>query len=331
MHPHIAIRFIATGGITPLEFIKQNKRDIKKLLNTSFDTSSLDYSELNEDELIIVSMMLSPRSVSNYQVFNKISPFIWNRIYIEDRTYSESKANRDYHAIVDYVNWHAAFIFHVSDEKERCEILSKFQSYINENDYVEDLLSSIIRIQNAEQNNSAFWSIWESFYKPIKQLSEKRRKHYENIEDDHYYYGRDLNELITTYALAYPWWNDKIRSWHTFTRENLPFFKRLADEMGYNPIVLYSIARVLNLIGYDYIDDGLEWLFTIIHNNPHLKYIDLQINTEYYIEEVMMRLIQNHESEIKKSVALKNKLLCVLDFLVERGSTVGFMLREDIT
>ncbi len=105
----------------------------------------------------------------------------------------------------------------------------------------------------------------------------------------------------------------------------------MASSIEYNPIVLFSISRVLNTIGYNFIEEGIEWLFTIINENPYLQHIELQINTVYYIEYVMMRYINRHEADIKRTPSLREKIICILSVLVDKGSTIGFLLREDIT
>ena len=100
--------------------------------------------------------------------------------------------------------------------------------------------------------------------------------------------------------------------------------------MGYHPSVLYSISNVLNDIGNEFIDDGIEWLSSIFQNNKNLFSDELEINTLYYLENIIRRYIFTNRYKIRTTFQLREKILIILDFLVERGSVTGYMLREDI-
>ncbi len=101
--------------------------------------------------------------------------------------------------------------------------------------------------------------------------------------------------------------------------------------IGYHPIVLYSIAYVLNSVGKDtFFKEGVEWLSFIIKNNPHLKKAELPVNTRYFIEEYMSELVKREKVTLRREEHRRKQVLVVLDFLVEKGSEVGFGMREDV-
>ncbi|MBN1293804.1 MAG: hypothetical protein JXB48_18320, partial [Candidatus Latescibacteria bacterium] len=56
----------------------------------------------------------------------------------------------------------------------------------------------------------------------------------------------------------------------------------------------------------------------------------LEINTIYYIETIMRRFIITNRQKIKTTYQIKNDVLEILNFLVERGSVTGYLLREDV-
>lgn len=74
----------------------------------------------------------------------------------------------------------------------------------------------------------------------------------------------------------------------------------------------------------------MEWLSIIIKNNPHLKKADLPVHTRYFIEEYMSELVKREKVTLRREEHRRKQVLVVLDFLVERGSEVGFGLREDV-
>ena len=141
-------------------------------------------------------------------------------------------------------------------------------------------------------------------------------------------YGRRSDELITTYLLAFHLWTDGIKGWHTLRQEDSLFFATAVTKIGYHPAVIYSITHVLNSVGCIYANDGIKWLATLILNNPHLCTCDLPTNTLYYLEEYVQQFCNNNRNKIKRNAEIRNALTTVLSFLVDRGSTCGYMLRE---
>lgn len=56
----------------------------------------------------------------------------------------------------------------------------------------------------------------------------------------------------------------------------------------------------------------------------------LETNTVFYIEKLTRKYIYLNRNKVKKEIMIKNKLLIVLNFLIERGSVNAYLLREDI-
>jgi len=57
---------------------------------------------------------------------------------------------------------------------------------------------------------------------------------------------------------------------------------------------------------------------------------ELETNTIFYIENIVRRYILMNRQKIKKILKLKKNIVTILNFLVERGSVTGYLLREDI-
>ena len=68
--------------------------------------------------------------------------------------------------------------------------------------------------------------------------------------------------------------------------------------------------------------------YSIINKDKELVHRALPMNTEYYMDEYMNRFIRAQKSIVKKNPEIRVQTLSVLDFLVERGSTCAYMLRE---
>lgn len=104
-----------------------------------------------------------------------------------------------------------------------------------------------------------------------------------------------------------------------------------AIRIGYHPATLYSITYVLNSIGKDtFSKEGLEWLSIIIKNNPHLEKAALPANTQYYMEEYMNSLIKKEKFTLRTDNRRRKQAITVLNFLISKGSTPGFRMRDEI-
>ena len=142
---------------------------------------------------------------------------------------------------------------------------------------------------------------------------------------DHY-----LKEIIINYLLAWRWWNEDIETWHSLKSENLTLYAKASKEIGNVPYVLYSIGRVLNSIGTNFKDEGIDWIHTIVSSNKSLHLDDLESNTLYYLEKFLRKFVFNNRQKIKEEIKLKNKVIPILDFMIERGSIHAYLLRESI-
>jgi len=121
-----------------------------------------------------------------------------------------------------------------------------------------------------------------------------------------------------------------LEEWHTLKDREKLFFNKVADDIGHHTTVLYSISKVLNDIGSKFINDGIVWLSSILEKNTHLFTAKLETDTIYYIENLIRRFIFTNRQKIKTTLQIKNKVIIVLNFLIERGSITGYLLREDI-
>ena len=108
----------------------------------------------------------------------------------------------------------------------------------------------------------------------------------------HHYH---LQEIIINYLLARHLWCEDIKEWHSL--------KRLI-------ISHYAIAYKEN--------------YSIFYLG------DLESNTLYYLEKFLRKLIFTDRQKIRENIRLKTKIISILDFMIERGSVHGYLLRESI-
>ena len=138
------------------------------------------------------------------------------------------------------------------------------------------------------------------------------------------------SEIVKSYLFAYTPWDESITSWHTLKHNDRRFFKEISQEIGHCPSVLYSVSKLLNDVGSQYVDDGILWVSDMLHNNPNLLTDELEEGSVHQMESLARKYIYKNRSKIKESSELKKKVLVPLDFLVGKGSVIGYMLREKV-
>ena len=142
--------------------------------------------------------------------------------------------------------------------------------------------------------------------------------------------GNHLKEIIINYLFAWRWCQEGIGEWHSLKAENLSLYTNASKEIGNIPAVLYSVVKVLNSIGTNFKGEGIDWIHTIVSNNKSLQLDDLESTTLYYLEKFLRKYVFINRQKIKEEIKFKNKVIPILDFMIERGSIHGYLLRESI-
>lgn len=318
------------NGISPFAFFKKHKSLIKSTLEEPIQPLP-DCSVLSSSALITLNMLMPVEPCDlTFTVLEQTGVLLWPKIF-KDRWqhHDDDDWPGKYEQCTSYIDWLSKVLLYL-DSKEQTQVLTLLSPHLIGYDRFEDLLSNIITAEDGLKRVQAFWNIWNRLFSTIEALCENEKesilKTSQTTIGSHY--GRRSDELITTYLLAFRWWTDGIKGWHTIRKEDGTFFATAVTKIGYHPAVLYSIARILNSVGYIYVNEGIKWLATLILNNSHLYTCDLPINTLYFIEEYVQQFCNNYRNDIKRNAEIKNALNTVLSFLVDRGSTCGYMLRE---
>lgn len=205
-----------------------------------------------------------------------------------------------------------------SSEKD---IPTYLESFLNEFKNVEsmsDLFRMFIIVEDRMRTYQKFWIVWDIFYDKVISLAEKG-----SIDNN-------SKKVIKSYLFASTIWNEEAREWKTFKYEKKRFFKQVAQDIGKYPTVLYAFCVLLNGVGQIYLENGTKWISEMISSNSNLWNEDLEVNTVYLLEKLMKEYIYKNREKIKRNVQLKKEVLVILEFLVEKGSVAGYMLRENI-
>lgn len=223
----------------------------------------------------------------------------------------------DYSVKQRFMNKFAYFILS-SSKDEICAYLQPFIDNFGGSRDMDKLFQEFILVEDTLNHYDEFWIVWNAFYDSIVKACAKQGSRFYT------------NEFIHNYLLAGPFWKRDAKEWHTLKEREKGFYKKVSEDIGHHPSVLYSISRILNGVGSTFIDDGVVWISNILQKNPQYASTELETNTIYYIENVMKRYILMNRKNIKATLSLRNHVITILNFLLEKGSTTGYLLREDI-
>jgi hypothetical protein len=134
-----------------------------------------------------------------------------------------------------------------------------------------------------------------------------------------------VRKIIHNYLLACDW-NNGVTEWHTLKMGNKYFFEKIVKNIGCYPSVLDAIVKLLNGVGSIFIDDGLFWINDIISRSPNNE---LETNKNY-LEKFISKFICSNKKKIKENYQIRDKVLNILNFLIEKSSTEAYLLRENL-
>lgn len=315
--------------ITTQAFFESHSQELQSLFQKDgFRLEDIPLEGLGMDQLIALQQMMPPEPVEGSLDFVlKIGRQVWSTLFGSQP--ASEKIHRDFEGEQGYIQWLSDYLLNLSEEQQSL-FLEHLMRHVRYDREFAHLLQNIIVLEDTSPRYNAFWKLWNLLKSYIFSA-------FELLYPTNQVIGREpsidygMGNVLTEFLLAGPFWKEKITSWHSLREDCILFYKASVIRMGAHPAVLYSIGRILNGIGAKvFFESGVEWLSDIISNNPQLRQASLPINTVYYIEEYMYRYVYQHLYSFKSNPLRKREVLNVLNFLVDVGSSFGFLLREDI-
>ncbi|MES2930964.1 MAG: AVAST type 4 anti-phage nuclease Avs4 [Patescibacteria group bacterium] len=298
-------------------FKKECKSEILKAVSNQLSYSDVQNISDIEAGTLVTAFLLVPLKTTdeNHKKFLRdMSPVLTNSFKSEKR-----EEHLDYVLEHHFLNKFAYFV--LNSPKEEIEVYVKpFTELIGDfrrTKDAADVLEAFVIAEDAINQYEEFWTVWRVFYPKIVELcsDEYRLRHSESI--------------VYKYLLALEW-KKEAKEWRSLKDREKTFFKKVSEEIGGNPAVLYSIAKLLNDIGSNFAFDGISWVSAMLQKNPDLSRKELEVNTVYYLENLVRSYILKNRQKVKTDQQLKKQILVILDFLLEKASVTAYLLREDI-
>jgi len=298
-------------------FEKEHKNDIERVVSNKVVYSELsNFNDTNLDVLKtafeLLPLKTQHKDHKNFLsiIFPIFSKKLFPKIQDRDDRIDPSLKQR-------FLNKLAYFVL-MSDRNDIQTYIKPFIDNFEDSRDVADLFSEFVSVEDRLGQYEEFWVVWELFYPKIVEVCC-------NLTHRHY-----LDEIVRNYLLAWRYWKESAKEWHTLKDREKQFFEKVAKDIGGYPVVLYSISKVLNDIGSGFRDDGIFWISDMLEKNAGLSSDELEINTVYYLENIVRGYILKNRYKIRTTSQIKNKILIILNFLLAKGSVTAYLLREDI-
>ncbi|MCS4533939.1 AVAST type 4 anti-phage nuclease Avs4 [Neisseria montereyensis] len=281
------------------------------------DIEQLENHGIQDLEVILQILPNNTDEVEHLAILNKILPRLAEKL-LRDKDRSNHDDNLYRTRIIGFQKISEILLNRKSDQ-EIDELIHPFLIHFKINEYLSDFIENLVLSEDRIQRNDNFWYIWALIYPKIIGIFSSR-----NL------YRDSGDQIIINYLLAWRWWGEKQKKWHSLNPQNFWLYERISTDLPSYPAVLYSITRVLYSIGSQFHEEGIDWLFNIISSKPDLELRGLEPNTLFYLENILRKFTFLNREKIKRDFKLKEKLITILTFMVERASAHGYLLRENI-
>lgn len=301
------------------KFMENYQEDIERFIANKVLIEHLeDISNIQIRRLIVVMKIISrTRGLDNLDSINKVLVQI---IQVFSNNIVNDEEDSEFETMDKFIDNFSIILLETNQKK----IANYLQPLIDDFKPTKDIASlftQIILAQNRIKNYENFWYIWSLFENKIL----------ETCKNEKYW---DIKDVIYAYMLIWsPYgaiWKEEAKEWHSLKEKDKRFFSRISSELNKNSSVLYAISFLLNSIGSSYLNDGVKWISSMIKSNDNLLREKLEVNTIYYLEQLSRKYILKNMQEVKKQKSKKDEILIILNFLVEKGSAIGYKLRENI-
>ncbi|WP_073552104.1 AVAST type 4 anti-phage nuclease Avs4 [Elizabethkingia meningoseptica] len=298
----------------------KNRTNEFSFSNIVFDAENLNSLHIDDLETIILLIPINTKNTIHLYIYEKAFLLIAPDILKSQRDYSRQsfESHSNIYLLRHYVFKRFAYFILERETIEVERYLNAFIPYLNPYEETAAFLDEIVGAADKQDKQVEFWNIWNILYPKIIEICST----YDNISS--------LHKVIKSYLLAWDWWKDGIIEWHNLERKNLIFYTNIVRDIAYIPTVLYSIAKILNSIASKFQNEGIDLVYNIISNNPSLNTASVETQTLNNLELFMRKFIYMNKDKIKREIRLKNKAILILSFMIERGSTQAYLLRENI-
>lgn len=297
------------------DFFNKYENDLNSVMDNTI--SANDLKDVKHTDLYILNTAFQLIPLKTDNAAHKELALSIISTFANDLLSRKREDKVDYSVRHSFLERLAYFVLNSSDLNIP-DYLKPFLDNFNGSEAIAELFEQFILAQDRLDSYEKFWQVWTLFFEKVVVLGKN---------GDGYWY---VDRIIRSYLFAQTPWKESTTDWHTFKDCNSKFFADVVKNIGHCPSTLYSLAKSLNDIASKYLNYGISWLSGMMTLHKNLWTAKLETNTQYYLENLVRKFIYKEREKIRKTRKLKEEVLVILDFLIERGSVVGYILRENI-
>lgn len=302
-------------NVTIEGYIKENENDLEKFIKNELTSKDITPNIRNLDLHILRTafrlILIDVNYTGNEEIAKQIIATYAKALLSEDRN------NRiDFKVKSDFLESYAYFVLSSDSAKIR-SYLSPFLDNFIVSENIADLFKEFILAEDKMNTYDKFWIVWREFKDRVIEASKRSGGRY-----------WDRDKVIKSYLFASVSWKEGAEKWRSLKDNDKRFFKDISENIGAFPSVLHSISKLLNNIGSLYLEDGIIWISDIFQKNENFEIEEIESDTIYYIENFIRKFIFRNRERIKKVRELNDRIIIILNFLIKKGSSVGYMMRE---
>jgi hypothetical protein len=297
------------------DFLQEYESDLERVMKNTVSNS--DLKDIEQTDLYILNTAFQLIPLKTTHAVHKELTLSIIAVFASHLLSSDREDKVDYSVRHSFLEKLAYLVLN-STEQEASEYLKPFLDNFNGSETIAELFEQFILAQDRQDNYKEFWHVWTLFFEKVITLCK---------DGDGYWY---VDRIIKSYLFAQTQWKESATDWHTFKDGNSKFFADAVKNMGHCPSTLFSLAKSLNNVADRFMNSGISWLSDMLTSNKNLWTDKLTTDTLYYLENLVRKYIYKEREKIRMTRQLKEEVLLLLDFLIERGSVVGYILRENI-
>ena len=297
------------------DFFKEHEHDLEKIIENTISINDLGGIEQTDLYILNTAFQIIPAQIAN-PVHRQLSLTIIAAF--ASNLLSRDREDKVHYSIRQPFFEKLAYSVLNASEQDIPIYLKPFLDGFNGSEPIADLFEQFIYAEDRLDTYDKFWQVWTLFFGKLVTLCK---------DGDGYWY---VDRIVKSYLFAQTLWKDTATDWHTLKDRDSRFFKEIAKKIGHCPSTLYALVKSLNGVASRYQNPGIEWLSGMLTRNKELWTAKLEPDTLYYLEALVRKYIYKEREGIRRTKQLKEEVLVILEFLVEKGSVIGYLLRENI-
>ncbi|MDX1920246.1 MAG: hypothetical protein SFU25_05875, partial [Candidatus Caenarcaniphilales bacterium] len=302
-------------------FQKVYGSDLNQILNNQFSANEINNLEQIPLGALCTALEILPNELDNteQELFAQLTFSLFAK-YLFNTDLKQEAKDDELEPMLKYRFFEKFSAITLCSSTDKCkEYIKPFLESFNSCDNAAEFFNQLIIAQDKFNRYENFWFIWNSFYDKVVSIS--------NEDNKRSYYSK---YIIRSYLFSKTIWNEGIKGWHSLTDRQSLFFRRVSKDMGPHPAVLYSFSKILNGVAYQFQKEGIFWICSILDKYSEYLSNNLETDTTFYLENLVRNFVSTRHNEVKSNRQIKDGLVKVLDFLINKGSSLAYRLRESV-